>query len=435
MMISVEEAQKRILASVHPIERETVPLLLSSGRFLAEEIVSSLDYPPWDVSAMDGYAVQWSDTILGTPAEPSRLKVIEHIPAGTMPQKVVTSGTASKIMTGAPMPSGADAIVVVEETTQDGEDVLIYGEARRDFIRYRGEVVRKGDVVLKKGKMIRPYEIAMMASLGVSEVLIFRRPRVAILSTGNELVDLHEPRDLHQIYNSNGYGLAAQVEEACGVPILLGIARDTREDLIDKLKGASDADFIIISGGVSAGDYDFVKEIFGGNPTESAKGLLPLNTPLLLGAKALACPPATTWPVCSPPAQGFHKVAMKPGAPLAFGAIFGKPAFGLPGNPVSAMVTFDQFVRPALLYAQGCQSPFRTTVYAELIRNIKKKDRKRHYVRGRLSIKDGAYQVVPTESQDSANMLTLVQANALIVLGEEEGDVQAGARVAVQMID
>ena len=428
-MLSVEEAQKIVLTTIQPMQRETVPVRLSLGRLLAEEILSSLDSPPWDTSAMDGYAVQWSDTIGASSVAPCRLTVVEHIPAGTMPQKIVMHGTCSKIMTGAPMPDGADAIVVVEETIQDGEEVLIQKEARQDFIRYRGEVVRKGDVVLKKGKMIRPYEIAMIASLGVSEVSIFKRPRVAILSTGNELVDLHEPRSPHQIYNSNGYGLAAQVEAAGGVPILLGIAKDTREDLMNKLEGASESDFIIISGGVSAGDYDFVKGLFGGNPTESE------NDPLSLGVKTPACPPATTWPVCSPPAQGFHKVAMKPGAPLAFGAIFGKPAFGLPGNPVSAMVTFDQFVRPALLYAQGSQSPFRTTVYAELIKGIRNKPGRRHYVRGCLSSDAGAYRVVPTESQDSANMLTLVQANAFIVLGDAEGNVEAGARVAVQIID
>ena len=398
-MLSVDEAQKRILATVQPMGRETVSIPLSLGRILAEEIVSCLDFPPWDTSAMDGYAVCFADTLGVSRVAPFRLKVIEQIPAGTMPQKMVVSGTASKIMTGAPVPVGADAIVMVEETTQDGESVLIYGEARRDFIRYRGEVVRVGDVVLKKGVTIRPYEIAMMASLGVSDVSIGKRPRVAILSTGDELVDLHAPRDAHQIYNSNGYGLAAQVEASGGVPILLGIAKDTHADLLDKLKGASDADFILISGGVSAGDYDFVKDLFSGD---------------VGGA--------------------FWKVAIKPGKPLAFGVIFGKPAFGLPGNPVSAMVTFDQFVRPALLVAQGCKNPFRPTVYAALMREIRNKPGRRHYVRGDLSIEDGVYRVMPAERQDSANILSLVRANAFIVLGEEEGDVKAGTQVSVQII-
>ena len=400
-MIPCDEAQKIILAATRPMGREVVSVSLALGLTLSEEIVSGLDSPPWDTSAMDGYAVQWTDTIGASHAAPCRLEVIEHIPAGIMPQKTVMPNTCSKIMTGAPMPAGADAIVVLEETTEQGETALIYAAARRDFIRYRGEVIRNGNVVLKKGTTLRPYEIAMMTSLGVSEVSVSRRPRVAILSTGNELVDLSEPRAPHQIYNSNGYGLAAQVTEAGGVPILLGIAKDTRIDLMNKLKGLAEDDFIIISGGVSVGDYDFVKELFLGGATGAT----------------------------------FHKVAIKPGAPLAFGAIFGKPAFGLPGNPVSAMVTFDQFVRPALLTAQGCQNPFRPTVSAALMKNIKKKkDGKRHYVRGCLSIENGVYQVVPTASQDSANMLTLVEANAFIVLGEEEGDIQAGSQVAVQII-
>lgn len=397
-MLSVEEAQKRILAAVQPLGKETIPIPRSLGRILAEEITSHLDYPPWDASAMDGYAVRLSDTVGVTPNAPSRLRIIEQIPAGVIPQKKVLTGTASKIMTGAPVPKGADAIAIVEDTTEDGEDVLISKSARTDYIRYQGEVVHQGDVVLKKGVAIRPYEIAMMASLGITQVLTYRRPRVAILSTGNELVDLHEACASHQIYNSNGYGLAAQVEEAGGVPILLGIAKDTRSDLLDKLKGGSDADFILISGGVSAGDYDFVKELFASSR------------------------------------EGFWKVAIKPGKPLAFGAIFGKPAWGLPGNPVSAMVTFNQFVRPALLHAQGSQNLFQPLVDAMLMKEITNNPGRRHYVRGCLSIKNGVYQVLPVAQQDSGNLLSLVQANALIVLGEEMGNVSAGTHVTVQIL-
>ncbi|MBI3359019.1 MAG: molybdopterin molybdotransferase MoeA, partial [Nitrospirae bacterium] len=309
-MLSVDEAQKIILAEIRQLEPDTVALATALGRFLAEDIVSTIDDPPWDRSAMDGYAVVSGNT-------PCRLTVIETIPAGTMPQKKIIPGTASKIMTGAQIPEGADAVVKIEDTEQDKEMILIHSAAKKgDYIRYRGEVVACGALVLQKGVLIRPYEIAMMASIGVSRLSVYRQPRVAILSTGDELVDIHTPKGPHQIYNSNGYGLSAQVTEAGGMPVVLGIAKDTREDLTVKLNAISDVDFILISGGVSVGDCDFVKEVIQ-----------------RLGG-----------------AINFWKVAMKPGKPLAFGMISGIPIFGLPGNPVSAMVTFDQFVRPALLY-------------------------------------------------------------------------------------
>jgi molybdopterin molybdotransferase len=400
-MLSVEEAQKIILAEVHPLEAESVPLLLSLGRYLACDIVSAIDDPPWNRSAMDGYAVISKDTKQAFRDAPCTLTVIEKIPAGTIPQKKVISGTASKIMTGAPLPEGADAVIKIEDTTQKDTSVLVYSTAEKgDFIRYRGEVVRQGACVLQKGVLIRAYEIALMATIGISQAFVFRRPRVAILSTGDELVDLHEQKKPHQIYNSNGYGLSAQVVAAGGIPIMLGIAKDTREDLKAKLSLVSDADFIVISGGVSVGDYDFVKEVIAD-----------------LGGTVQ-----------------FWKVAMKPGKPLAFGRIAGKPIFGLPGNPVSAMVTFDQFVRPALLAVQGSVNPLRATIYATLTENIQKEPGRCHFVRGTLTCENGEYEVFPTWDQDSSNIVSLVKANAYIVLPEVSGDVQAGSKVLVQTL-
>ena len=407
-MLSVDEAQKIILAEIRRLDSETVSLALSLGRYLFEDVVSTIDDPPWDRSAMDGYAVVSADTKNASHDIPCQLIIIETIPAGTMPQKKVVSGTASKIMTGAPIPQGADAVVKTEEIQQNNERVSVYGAVEKgDFIRTRGEVVGKNDLVLKRGVVIRPYEIALMASIGVSQVSVFQRPRVAILSTGDELMDIHERKGPHQIYNSNGYGLAAQVTEAGGIPTLLGIAKDTREDLTDKLKAIVDVDFILISGGVSVGDYDFVKEVI-----EKLGGAI-----------------------------SFWKVAMKPGKPLAFGMLSGKggtpptPIFGLPGNPVSAMVTFDQFVRPALLYAQGFLNPLRVAIYARLTEGIQKEPGRCHFVRGHLTIKNGECQVTPTGDQDSSNIVSLVKANAFIVLSEGEGDVTAGSKVSVQMME
>ncbi len=400
-MLSVDEAQKIILAEMRPLESEAVPLALALGRCLAQDIVSTIDDPPWDRSAMDGYAVLSADTKNASHDAPCGLTVIENIPAGTMPQKKVVSGTASKIMTGAPIPEGADAVVKIEDTDPGKKVVLIHSAAERgDFIRPRGEAVRQGALVLQKGVLIRSYEVALMASIGIAQVSVSRRPRVAILSTGDELIDIHAQKRPHQIYNSNGYGLSAQVEEAGGIPIMIGIAKDTREDLTDKLKAISDVDFILISGGVSVGDYDFVKEVIEG----------------LGGAIA------------------FWKVAMKPGKPLAFGMISGKPIFGLPGNPVSAMVTFDQFVRPALLFAQSFVS-LRAVIHATLTESILKEPGRCHFVRGHLTIENGAFKVAPTGDQDSSNIVSLVKANAFIVLPEGSGDVEAGSKVLIQIME
>jgi len=400
-MLSVDEAQKIILAEVRQLGTESVPLALSLGRFLAEDIVAGCDDPPWDRSAMDGYAVVSGDTIGASAHTPCKLTVIENIPAGTMPQKKITPGTASKIMTGAPIPEGADAVVKIEESEQHNEIVSIYCAAERgDYIRTRGEVVACGAVVLQKGVFIRACEIALMASIGISLVPVFRRPRVAILSTGDELVDIHQPKGPHQIYNSNGYGLSAQVVEAGGIPIVLGIAKDTRDDLMAKLKSISGVDFILISGGVSVGDYDFVREVI-----KELSGTI-----------------------------AFWKVAMKPGKPLAFGMISGVPVFGLPGNPVSSMVTFDQFVRPVLFYAQGSFITLRAAIYATLTERIHKEPGRCYFVRGHLTIEDGAYRVAPTGDQDSSNLVSLVKANAFIVLAEACGDVEVGERVSVQIL-
>lgn len=400
-MISVEEAQKIILAEIRVMGAERVSLGLSLGRTLSEEVRSPLDHPPWDTSAMDGYAVRWNDTAGASRESARRLKIIEEIPAGAMPQKKVQPGDASKIMTGAPMPKGADAVVKVEETERNGDQVRIFEAADEgDFVRKKGEAIRTGDQILKQGIRIRPAEVAMMASIGKSVVPVFQQPRVAILSTGDELAELDEPHGANKILNSNGYGLTAQVIEAGGVPINLGIAKDTKKDLTEKLKGGLHADFIIVSGGVSMGDYDFVQEVLKE-----------------LGAEIK-----------------FWKVSMKPGQPLAFGVISGKPAFGLPGNPVSAMVSFEQFVRPALLMAAGRTEIFRPIIQATLEEEVSKHPGRRHFIRAIASVRNGEYRVRTTGDQDSHILLSLVKANALMILPETGDRHKAGEKVAVQLL-
>jgi molybdopterin molybdotransferase len=400
-MISVEEARKIILDEIRRMGTERVQLSLSLGRTLSEELVSPLDHPPWNTSAMDGYAVRWNDTAGASRDAARTLKIIEEIPAGTMPQKKVQSGEASKIMTGAPLPEGADAVVKVEETERSGDQVRIFEAADEgDFIRLKGEAIRTGDLILKKGIRIRPADIAMMASIGKSVVPVFQQPRVAILSTGDELAELDEPRGTNKILNSNGYGVAAQVAEAGGIPINLGIAKDTKKELAEKLREGLHADFIIASGGVSMGDYDFVQEVLKE-----------------LGAE-----------------MKFWKVSMKPGQPLAFGVITGKPAFGLPGNPVSAMVSFEQFVRPALLMASGRTDIFRPIIHATLEEEVRKHPGRRHFIRAIVSVQNGEYRVRTTGDQDSHILLSLVKANALMILPETGNLHKAGEKVQVQLL-
>ncbi len=400
-MISVEEAQKTILDTIDLMASEKVLLSKALGRTLSGEIISPLNHPPWNTSAMDGYAIRFSDALTASKASPQTLKIIEVIPAGKLPEKTVGPGEAAKIMTGAPVPEGADAIIKVEDTDKDGETVLIYVPAENgDYIRLKGEAIQEGATVLSRGVKVRSAEIAMMASIGKSVVPVFQQPRVAILSTGDELADLDEVRGPDKILNSNGYGLEAQVRESGGIPITLGIAKDSKEDLKEKIAAGLSADFLLISGGVSMGDYDFVIEV-----------LEALGVTMRL------------W-----------KVAMKPGKPLAFGTLSDRPVFGLPGNPVSSMVTFEQFVRPAILKASGRDQLFRPLITATLEEDLRKRPGRRQFMRAIVSIENGEYRVRSTGVQDSAVLMSLVKANAFMVLSEEGDLIKSGERIKVQML-
>ncbi len=401
-MISVENALSQILASVSPLGPEKVSLFDALGRAVGEDIVAGRNIPPKDNSAMDGYAVRFEDISKASQEKPVRLTVIEDIPAGTIPQKAVGPGEASRIMTGAPIPDGADTVVRMEDTKKgDGTVAILCAMVKGQDIRRAGEDVRQGEIVIPRGSVLRPADVGMLASLGRSFIMVSQRPLVAVLATGDELVDIDEAPSSWKIVNSNSYSIAAQVRECGASAMLLGIAKDRREDLTAKFRAALRADIIISSGGVSVGDYDLVKDIMKevGNQMQ------------------------------------FWQVAMKPGKPLAFGAMGGIPVFGLPGNPVSSMVSFEQFVRPVLLKMMGHTNLFRRAVRATLNEDISKSKGARHFIRGSVTCIEGQYRVTTTGEQGSGILKSMVRANGLIVLPEEVSKCKKGAEVTVQLLD
>jgi len=401
-MTSVDEALDKILSHIHPLGFEKVSVLDSLGRVVGEDIHARRDIPPFDNSAMDGYAILSEDVEKASSNHPVRLEVIEDLPAGSISTKRLRKGKAIRIMTGAPVPKGADAVIPVEDTKKENGSALILRAATPgENIRRSGEDVKKGDRVISRNDMIRPAEVGMLASVGRSFVSVYQRPLVSILCTGNELVDVDGDLDEVKIISSNSYTLGAQVKDCGAIPLQLGIARDRKEEIEEKLRQGIRADVIISSAGVSVGDYDFVKDVMK-----------------RLGMEMV-----------------FWKVAMRPGQPLAFGTIGGKPAFGLPGNPVSSMISFEQFVRPSLLKMMGHRKLFRPVVEAVLKEDIKKMAGRRYFIRGSVSFEKDQYFVSTTGEQGSGILKSMVKANGLIVIPEEQEMVRAGERVKVQLLD
>ena len=400
-MISVEEALDKILSRIQPLGLEKVSLLESLGRVAGEDVDARRDIPPLDNSGMDGYAVRAIDIGKASKDSPVRLEVIEDLPAGFISEKDLRRGQAIRIMTGAPIPKGADTVVPVEETQKDGSFALIFKAIPfGEHIRKAGEDVNQGDRVISKGDILRPSEIGMLASMARSSVSVYQRPLVAILCTGEELVDVDEPLEGVKIVSSNSYTLAAQVKECGAIPVQLGIARDRKENVEGKLRQGFRADVLITSAGISVGDYDYVKEALKD-----------------LGMEMV-----------------FWRVAMKPGKPMAFGTIQGKPVFGLPGNPVSSMVSFEQFVRPSLLKMMGHRQIFRLAVDAILDEDIRKEPGRRHYIRALVSSRNDQYFVTTTGHQGSGILNSMVRANGLMVIPEDRELVRAGEKVKVQVI-
>ena len=401
-MILVKEAQKIILEKLQPLEPENIPLLNTLGAVLQEDICAQRDNPPADNSAMDGYALRFNDISSLDQNNPLSLKVVEDIPAGQKPTKSINPGEASRIMTGAVVPGGADTVVMVEETEKkNGSVSILKPQKKGSHVRKQGEDFKKGDILLSKGDLVTSSNIAIIATAGYAKLSVNRKPVVAILSTGDELVDVDAKAEDHQIINSNTYLLASQVLESGAKPMLLGIVRDRKDDIKEKLKSADEADIIITSGGVSVGDYDFVKDAIQD-----------------LGSDIV-----------------FWKIAMKPGKPLTFSMLSKRPLFGLPGNPVSSFVSFEQFVRPAILKMSGHTDLFRKTIRATLTEDIKKKnDGRRHFLRSTLTYINGSYSVSALSGQGSNMLASLASANSLLIIPESETELKSGQQVEVQVL-
>jgi molybdopterin molybdotransferase len=408
--LTVQQALEAILAEVRVLDAEPVVLSEALGRVLADPIRAADSLPPFANSAMDGYAVRAADVQGASGESPTSLTVVGDVAAGVSPVVRLSEGTAARIMTGAPLPDGADAIVPVEDTSEPWRDparrLLGTIEIRRavrqgDYVRLPGEDIERGAVVLAAGHLLRPQEIGVLASLGVAKVPVVRRPKVGILATGDELVEVEAALQPGKIRNSNGYAQCAQVRALGAVPVDLGIARDTVADVRAKLQAGLEAgvDLFITSAGVSVGAYDVVKQVLdeGG-------------------------------------AVQFWRVRMRPGKPLAFGRYKGVLLLGLPGNPVSAMVSFERFARPALLKMGGHQRLERPAVQAIVLEELSS-DGRESYLRVVVTRQHGEYVAVTTGSQGSHVMTSLVQANALLIVPEGVRRVAAGESLTALMID
>jgi molybdopterin molybdotransferase len=409
-----------ILARIDILEAEERPVLDCLGQVLAEDVFSTIDIPPMDNSAMDGYAIRAEDSRGASPRSPRILRVIDTVMAGSISSCEVAPGIAIRIMTGAPVPKGADAVVRFEDTDEAGRQMP--GETQRPVeigirqevatgadIRRAGEDVRRGSQVLRRGTVVRPSEIGVLASLGRTVMKVIRRPVVAILATGDELVNAGELLPPGKIYNSNTYSLAALVLRYGAVPKVLGIALDREDALVSQLSHGLDADLLITSGGVSLGDYDVVKDVL------AKEGEI-----------------------------NFWTVRIKPGKPLAFGTVRGTdrtgaarniPLLGLPGNPVSVMVTFELFARPAILKMMGRRYLSKPVIEAVLEDSIENTDGRRVFARAVVEERDGQYFARTTGPQGSGILTSMSLGNGLVIVPEDEAGAGPGDRVRVMMLD
>ncbi|MGH7299374.1 MAG: molybdopterin molybdotransferase MoeA [Candidatus Rokuibacteriota bacterium] len=387
-MISVEEALDRILSRVTVLGDERVALVDALHRVLAEDVDSPRDMPPWPASSMDGYALRSADVAAVSAAAPARLTVAARIAAGATAERALRSGEAFRIFTGAPLPEGADSVVPQENVSEEGGTLLVSGRvAAGAFVRPRAEDMKRGDRVLARGRVLSAADVGLLATVGRAMVSVIRRPRIGVLSTGDELVDLGGQIGPGQIPNSNSYSLIAQVVEAGAQPVSLGIARDRLDDIEARLRWGLGCELLMSSAGVSVGEHDHVKGALG-----------------RLGAE-----------------QHLWLVDMRPGKPIAFATIpqDGKsalPVFALPGNPVSAMVTFELFVRPAILRMAGHARLHRPTINARALAPIGNRDRRRGYLRVTLTPDGESYGARLTGTQSSGVLRSMVAADGLAVV-------------------
>ncbi|HUF34900.1 MAG TPA: gephyrin-like molybdotransferase Glp [Gemmatimonadales bacterium] len=403
--LAAGEAARRILAEVRPQPPLRIPLDDALDAVLAQDIVSPLDIPAWTNSAMDGYATLGADVRGASPEHPVRLRVVEHIPAGRFPTRRIRQGECARIFTGAPLPDGADTVVRQEDTDGGAETVTITRD--RDVgvnIRRAGEDIRRGTTVLSAGTELGPAHLGVLASLAVAHPLVYRQPRVAILGSGDEIVDVDQPEEIlsgRKTASSNTHTLTALIRRTGAEPVNLGIARDTPDSMREHLRAAEDADLLVTTAGISVGEHDYLRAVLDE-----------------LGAE-----------------QRFWKLRMRPGAPVGFGLLNGIPWIGLPGNPVSTMVTFELFVRPAIRKMSGHALAFRRGVPVRVAEGISLKPRLQHFLRAVVTEGPDGPMARLTGPQGSGILTSMVAANALLVIPEGQLETPAGATVQALRLD
>ena len=402
-MIKVSEARKIILDNVGLIGTEVAGIDECLYRVLAEPVIARRDVPPTDNSAMDGFALTAAAAERASDADPVSFPVVRTIRAGDLAGPPVGKDEAVRIMTGAPVPEGVDTVVMVEDTYVEAETLFLTKPVKGNAnIRRAGEDIKSSDEVLPAGRPLRPADLGLIASQGIAQLKVYRRPEVAILATGDEVVSLGEVPHEAQIYSSNSHALAALVTECGAVPRQLGIAHDEPGHLAAMIEEGLQSDVLVTTGGISMGDYDYLKDVFG-----------------KVGVEVL-----------------FWKVAQKPGKPMTFGVRRSKAVFALPGNPVSATLSFELYVRPALRKMMGHARLFRPTVRAVLEEDIKKKPGRRNFIRGVVSRQaDGILYARTTGEQGSGILRSMSAANGIIVLDEDTERARKGEKVEVYLID
>jgi molybdopterin molybdotransferase len=403
VMLSPAEAARTILSSVGPEAVEHVPLIDSLGRILASDIVSPIDIPQRDNSAMDGYAVRSEDVRGNCPVE---LHVIDEVPAGAVPDKPIGKGQCSRIFTGAPIPTGADGVTRQEYATRISDTVVRIDKDSdaSGNIRPAGEDLRRGAVVMSSGTELKPAHLGLLASVARDPVPVYRRPRIGVMTSGDEIADLDEKEAIlngSKIGSSNTYTLLAAIEQAGGMPVPLGIAKDDPEDIRARMSLSADLDMLVTSGGVSVGEHDHLKNVF-----EELGGELK-----------------------------FWRIKMRPGKPVAFGVLNGCPWIGLPGNPVSTMVTFELLVRPAIRKMLGLANPYRGTVPVRISEAYRSGTSRRDFVRATVEQRDGKLTASATGSQGSGILTSMAKANALLIVPSEVQEVAEGETLQAILLD
>jgi molybdopterin molybdotransferase len=401
--VTLEEALSLLLDECPQTRTIHVPLMDALGSVLAEEVVSDANIPPFDRSPLDGYALRAEDTVTASLETPVTLKVIDDIPAGRVSPKTIEPGQAIRIMTGAKIPAGADAVLRLEDVKNGGDTVTLKKPiAAKANISLCGEDIAAGQVILKSGTVIEPAEIGMLAAIGRSYVSVYMKPRVAILSTGDELVEIQQPMVDGKIRNSNSYAIAAQVKKAGGEPVMMGICGDDLAFITEKLQAAlSIADIVITTGGVSVGDKDLVKEAF-----------------MEAGAEMM-----------------FWKVRMKPGTPIAVARRENKLLIGLSGNPAAAFITFEQFVRPLLLKMRGRNNHRLMQVETILENDFTKVSGQNRFVRASTVYRNGSYYTRFPGKHSSGVLSSLSGNNSLFYVPAGTGPYTRGQNVTIQLLD